>query len=151
MIYIVIFFIGIFLIVFSIKNYNSPLKIELKPIFINGYKNNNNISKIEPGRCELKFESGKFYIIQNENSIEDISVDIYHIRVWKYKGALYMAIRMNTHSEYKFLLVEAGPNNEMSFVLMYKLAKRIANKLKVEFQDCGESDPEEEKEEEIEQ
>lgn len=143
MIYIIILIIAVLLIIYAVKTLKSPLKIEIKPFFVSGNKNHNEITKIQKGQCTLKFEDGKFYIIQGENQVEDISADIYHIRVWKFKDALYMAIRMKTHSEYMFCLVENIPNNEVAFALMYKISKHIAEKLKVEFKDCGESDPEE--------
>ncbi len=140
----IIFIVAILLIIQGIKSAKKPLKIEIKPVFVSGNKNHNEITKIQKGQCTLKFEDGKFWIIQGENQIEDISADIYHIRVWKFKGSLYMAIRMKTHSEYMFLLADNGHNNEMAFVMMYKIVKHISDKLKVEFKDCGESDPEEE-------
>lgn len=51
-----------------------------------------------------------------------------------------MAISMNTHSEYMFCLVEPKENNELAISIMTKLIEKIANKLKVEFKDCGESE-----------
>lgn len=47
---------------------------------------------------------------------------------------------MNTHSEYMFCLVEPKENNELAISIMTKLIEKIANKLKVEFKDCGESE-----------
>lgn len=116
------------------------MNTELKLYFVGGNKNHNNITKIQKGECILKFKENNFYIIQGETQIEDKSTDIYHFRVWTFKNALYMAISMNTHSEYMFRLVEASKYNEYAIVLMYKIIENLAKKLKVEFKDCGESE-----------
>lgn len=137
---ILIFIGAIFLIVKSLKVIFGPLDTKIKPYFVGGNKNHNNITKIKKGECILKFKDNKFYIIQNGNQIEDNSSDIYHFRVWTFKNALYMAISMKTHSEYMFNLVKNKENNELAISIMYKLIEKIANKLKVEFKDCGESE-----------
>lgn len=139
---LVITFLILIFCIKSIINSFKPLKIDLQPNFVSGNKNHNEITKIQKGKCILKFENGKFFIIQNENILEELSEDIYNIRVWKFKNSLYMAIRMKTHSEYMFQLAENSENNKYVIAIMYKMAKYIANKLKVEFKDCGESEEE---------
>ena len=115
---------AIFLITKSLKIIFGPLDTKLKVSFVSGNKNHNNITKIQKGECILKFKNNKFYIIQGNNQIEDDSADIYHFRVWTFKSALYMAIRMNTHSEYMFCLVEPKENNEYAIFIMYKLIEK---------------------------
>ena len=131
---------AIFLIAKSLKTIFDPLDTKLKVSFVNGNRNHNQITKIQKGECTLKFKENKFYIIQGENQLEDNSSDIFHFRIWTFKSALYMAISMNTHSEYMFCLVEPKENNELAISIMTKLVEKIANKLKVEFKDCGESE-----------
>lgn len=131
---------AIFLIAKSLKTIFGPLDTKLKLSFVNGNKNHNQITKIQKGECTLKFKDNKFYIIQGENQLEDNSSDIFHFRIWTFKNALYMAISMKTHSEYMFCVAEPKENNELAISLMSKLIEKIANKLKVEFKDCGESE-----------
>ena len=99
-----------------------------------------NKCSLERGNCILKFKNEKFYIIQNENQIENDCINIYELRTWIYQNGLYMAIMMRSHVEYKFSLVEPKENNELAISLMSKFIERIANKLKVKFNDCGESE-----------
>lgn len=141
----VIFFIiiAIALLILGIKNAFGPVKFKVKTFFLSGEKNHNSISIIERGNCELEFKDGKFYIKQGENQIEDNCADIDEIRTWLYKGGLYMAISMTTHSEYKFSLAEPKENNELSVEVMNKLFKTLAQRLKVQFNESGASDQEE--------
>ena len=135
-----IFIIAITLIIKTIKITFGPTNFNIKTTFLNGYKNNNEITKIRTGECNLKFDKEKLYIIQSENQIEDNIADIFHIRLWQYKTGLYMAIRMTTHSEYKFNLVSSGANNDLAKTLMYKTFENISKKLNIKFENCGESE-----------
>ena len=129
--------------VFLIIKAVGPVKFKYNTYFLSGYVNHNNITKLQRGACVLKFESGKFYIIQDNESIEDNSSDIYNMRIWEYKGGLYLAIKMKTHSEYKFSLIEPSKNSDVASAVIYKLFNGLAKRLKVELVECGESDSEE--------
>lgn len=135
------FFVGcIYFIVLIIKTIFGPVKFKFKTFFLNGYINHNEITKISRGECILKFENGKFCIIQGNNTIEDNSSDIHNMRIWEYKNGLYLAINMKTHSEYKFSLLSPDKNNsELSSSVIYKLFDNLAKRLKVEFVECDES------------
>jgi hypothetical protein len=138
----VVLFIGlpIFLLVKVIKFATGPVKLKYDTYFLSGYVNHNNITKLQRGACVLKFESRKFYIIQDNESIEDNCTDIYNMRIWEYKGGLYLAIKMKTHSEYKFSLIEPSKNNDVASAMLYKLFNGLAKRLKVELVECGESE-----------
>ena len=117
-----------------------PVRFNYKTFFISGYVNHNDITKIKRGACLLKFESGKFYIIQDSEKIEDSSSNIYNFRVWTFKKGLYLAIKTKAHSEYKFSLVNPDTeNSNMAYIVPVKLFESLAKRLKVEFIDCGES------------
>ena len=137
----------IFLLVKLIKFATGPVKLKYDTYFLSGYVNHNNITKLQRGACVLKFEAGKFYIIQDNNSVEDNCNDIYNMRIWKYKGGLYLAIKMKTHSEYKFSLIEPSKNSDMASAVIYKLFNGLAKRLKVELVECGESESESDSEE----
>ena len=77
-------------------------KLGFNLIFINGYVNHNEITKIKKGACKLNFENQRFVILQDNESISDNMNDVYNIRTWTFKENVYFAIRMKTHSEYMF-------------------------------------------------
>ncbi len=133
---LLVLIVAVFLIVSAI----GPVKFKYKTYFLSGYVNHNEITRLHRGECLLKFESGKFFIIQDKEIIEDISSDIYNMRIWEYKGGLYLAIKMKTHSEYKFSLVDPAKNSEVASAVIYKLFNGLAKRLKVELVECGESD-----------
>ena len=138
---ILVFALLLFAVAFFLfKTALGPVKFSYKTFFLSGYVNHNNITRIKRGACLLKFESGKFYIIQDDEKIEDNSSDIYGFRVWTFKNGLYLAIRTKTHSEYKFSLVNPDvENSDMAYSVPIKLLEALAKRLKVEFSDCGES------------
>lgn len=137
---ILIIGIPIGLILWGVKVVLGPVKFKYKTYFLNGYVNHNDITTVKRGECLLKFEKGKFYIIQNDNTIEDNSSDIYNFRIWTYKKGLYLAIKMKTHSEYKFSLINPDScNSELVYSVPILLFEKLAERLKIPFENCGES------------
>lgn len=137
---ILIFLILVTGIIFAIIQILGPVKFKYKTYFLNGYVNHNDITSIKQGECLLKFEKGKFYIIQENNTIEDNSPDIYNFRIWTYKKGLYLAIKMKNHSEYKFSLINPdSDNSEITYSVPVLLFEKLANRLKIPFENCGES------------
>lgn len=137
---ILIFLILVTSVIFAIIQILGPVKFKYKTYFLSGYVNHNEITRLHRGECLLKFEAGKFFIIQDKEIIEDISSDIYNMRIWEYKGGLYLAVKMKTHSEYKFSLVDPAKNSEVTSAVIYELFNGLAKRLKVELVECGESD-----------
>lgn len=139
--FFLIFVIGIILGVIIALG---PVKFNYKTYFLSGYVNYNNITKIERGECLLKFDKDKFFIIQNDKTIEDSIADIYNFRIWTFKGGLYLAIAMKTSSEYKFSLIEPSKNNDMATAVIFKLFSKLAEKLKIELVESESGEPEDE-------
>lgn len=137
---ILIFLIFVIGIILGVIIAIGPVKFKYKTYFLSGYVNHNEITRLKKGECLLKFESGKFFIIQDNEIIEDNSSDIYNMRIWEYKNGLYLAIKMKTHSEYKFSLVDPNKNSEVTSAVIYKLFNGLAKRLKIELVECGESD-----------
>lgn len=145
LIFVIVFLVAlVVLIVFLIKRLLGPVKFNYKTYFLSGYVNYNNITKIERGECLLKFDKDKFFIIQNDKTIEDSIADIYNFRIWTFKGGLYLAISMKTSSEYKFSLIEPSKNNDMATAVIFKLFSKLAEKLKIELVESESGEPEDE-------
>ena len=150
---VVLLIVCVFLIKTVVHNMTCPadkFKFHFKVFFIGGNVNHNNITKLSKGECAFKVENGVFDFTQGDNVIQDNIADIYNIRSWVYEGYTYIAIRMKTHSEYTFsLLVDEASAQNLALVNsikegMLKSFKTLAQKLNVEFVDCGESQPDHE-------
>ena len=141
--------IAIFGIVYGIKLVLKPFQFEYETFFLSGNVNHNEITKIKRGKCKLIFTENTFVIEQNNEKIEDNCPDIYNMRIWEYKGGVYLAINMKTHSEYMFSLMEPNEDKSADFAkgLIYQLFKGISKKIKVELVECGESTESEDDEE----
>lgn len=124
------------------------IKFNFKVYFINGYQNYNNITLIKKGECIFKIEDGNFYFEQDGNIIEDNIFDIYNIRTWTFEDYVCLAIKTKTSSEYKFSLMiknNVESSIEKATLLMFlKTFENFCKKLKVDFVDCGESQPHDE-------
>ena len=121
------------------------IKFNFKVYFINGYQNYNNITLIKKGECIFKIEDGNFYFEQDGNIIEDNIFDIYNIRTWTFEDYVYLAIKTKTSSEYKFsLMIKNNVESSIEKTLLLGFLKSFENlckKLKVDFIECGESQP----------
>ncbi len=150
---VVLFVFAIFMIKSGIKAFKAKpedLKFDLNIYFIDGYNNYNPV-KIQKGKCKFKVESGKLYFEQNGNIVEDNIFDIYNIRTWTFKGVNYLAIRMKTSSEYKFTLYMENKDDLKTATFLTQaflnIFKNFCKKLKIDFVDCGESQPKDDEEE----
>lgn len=127
------------------------IKFNFKVYFINGYQNYNNITLIKKGECIFKVENGTFYFEQDGNIIEDNIFDIYNIRTWTFEDYVYLAIKTKTSSEYKFsLMIKNNVESSIEKTLLLGFLKSFENlckKLKVDFIECGESQPHDEDDE----
>ncbi len=104
--------------------------------FVKGDVNHNEITKIKKGKCKLNFENQQIIISQNNEIITDNMNDVYNFRTWTFKGNIYFAISMKTHSEYMFSF------GEVDFWL--KSLENYAQAFDVPFEYCGESEETEE-------
>ncbi len=112
---------------FDRKNAKFGFKLD----FIKGYINHNEITNIKKGKCQLNFENQCFTISQDNETISDNMKDVYNIRTWTFKGFVYFAIRMTTHSEYMFCLGETD--------LLLKALENYTKAFNIPFEYCGES------------
>ena len=106
---------------------------------------------IKKGECIFKIEDGNFYFEQDGNIIEDNIFDIYNIRTWTFEDYVYLAIKTKTSSEYKFsLMIKNNVESSIEKTLLLWFLKSFENlckKLKVDFIECGESQPHDEDDE----
>lgn len=105
-------FIAIFIaiLIFAIKlgvqvllNQSATSDIEnLKPFLCSVSKLRKKDGNVKRGDCTITFEDNLFFIIQDEEKIENEIESIYYFDIWDYKDETYFKICMRSHIEYIF-------------------------------------------------
>ena len=94
--------IGIKLVVPEKKITADINNMELSPEFVKCSKFRKKDGIINKGACSIKFENDKFYILQDDNKIENDINSIYYLDIWDHKDDTYFKIRMRSLTEYIF-------------------------------------------------
>lgn len=104
-IFLSIIFIFILLIIFVVYAICRPDPIEidnLRPFLCSASKLRKKDGNIKRGDCVIIFEDDLFFIIQNEEKIENEIKSIYYFDIWEYKNEIYFKFRMRSLTEYIF-------------------------------------------------
>lgn len=103
-------FLFIAILIFAIKlgvqvllNQSATSDIEnLKPFLCSVSKLRKKDGNVKRGDCTITFEDNLFFIIQDEEKIENEIESIYYFDIWDYKDETYFKICMRSHIEYIF-------------------------------------------------